>query len=208
MLDAAARRLIDPPLDRLGRVIARSGVSADQVTLIGLGLGLAAAGLIWAGATLAALVPLLASRLADGLDGAVARATHRTDFGGYLDIVCDFLFYGAVPLAFVLADPARNGVAGAFLLAAFYFNGTSFLGYAILAEKRGLETSSQGVKSLYFSNGFLEGTETIGFFVLLCLLPDAFAPLAWVFGTLCFMTGAVRVHAAHRVFRHGKEDMP
>lgn len=200
MLDAAARRLIDPPLDRLGRVIARSGVSADQVTLIGLGLGLAAAGLIWAGATLAALVPLLASRLADGLDGAVARATHRTDFGGYLDIVCDFLFYGAVPLAFVLADPARNGVAGAFLLAAFYFNGTSFLGYAILAEKRQMRTEARGVKSLYFTGGLLEGTETIAFFVLICAVPGLFVPAAWVFAALCFVTAGARVALARRVF--------
>jgi len=69
-------------------------------------------------------------------------------------------------MAFVFSDPVTNGAAGAFLLTAFYFNGTSFLGFAILAEKHGLETSAQGVKSLYYSNGILEGTETIIFFVL------------------------------------------
>jgi len=200
MFDAAARRLIDPPLDRLGRGFARAGVSANQVTLAGLALGLGAAAMIWAGAPGAALVPLLVSRLADGLDGAVARATRRTDFGGYLDIAADFLFYGAVPLAFVLADPSANAVAGAFLLMAFYVNGTSFLGYAILAEKRGMQTRAQGVKSLYFSNGLLEGAETIGFFVLLCLVPHLFAPLAWVFGALCVLTATLRIIAAYRVF--------
>lgn len=200
MLDAAARRLIDPPLAVAGRRVAAWGLTANQVTLAGLALGLLAAGLIAAGAAGWALLPLLASRFADGLDGAVARATERTDFGGYLDIACDFLFYGAIPLAFVLADPAANGVAGAFLLAAFYFNGTSFLGYAILAEKRGLSTKAQGIKSLYFSNGLLEGSETIGFFVLLCLLPGVFAPLAWGFGALCFLTGGLRIAAARRVF--------
>jgi hypothetical protein len=90
----------------------------------------------------------LASRLADGLDGAVARARGKSDFGGYLDIVCDFAFYGAIPLGFVLLDPAANGAAGAFLLAAFYVNGATFLGYAILAAKRGMETRSRGEKSL------------------------------------------------------------
>ena len=201
MFDAAARKLIDPPLDAVGRRIARSGISANQITLIGLALGLIAAATIWAGAPLAALVPLLLSRLADGLDGAVARAGSATDFGGYLDIASDFLFYGAVPLAFVLLDPGANGVAGAFLLASFYFNGTSFLGYAILAEKRGMETSAQGSKSLYFSNGLLEGSETIGFFVLLCLLPQHFAPLAWVFGALCYATATLRILAARQIFR-------
>jgi phosphatidylglycerophosphate synthase len=201
MLDAPARRLIDPPLNRVGRHLALRGIDADTVTMIGLALGLISAGLIAAGYFLTALMPLLASRLADGLDGAVARASKRTDFGGYLDITSDFMFYGAVPLAFVLADPAANGAAGAFLLASFYFNGASFLGFAVMAEKRGLMTSVQGVKSLYFSDGLLEGTETILFFILLCLLPLWFAPMAWLFGGLCFLTGVIRVTAARRLFR-------
>ncbi len=200
MLDAAARRLIDPPLNAAGRALARRGATADAVTLAGLGLGLAAAGAVWAGWFGAALLLILASRLADGLDGAVARATARTDFGGYLDIVCDFAFYGAIPLAFVLHDPAANGVAGAVLLAAFYVNGTSFLGYAILAEKAGIETRAQGVKSLYYSNGLLEGTETIGFFVLLCLFPGGFAPLALIFAALCLLTAILRLRGARAAF--------
>lgn len=200
MLDAAARKLIDPPLDRAGRILARAGVTPDQVTLAGLALGLLAAAMICFGWAALALGPLVASRLADGLDGAVARATKASDFGGYLDVAADFLFYGAVPLAFVLHDPAANGAAGAFLLTAFYFNGTSFLGYAILAEKRGMETRARGAKSLYFSNGLLEGTETILFFVALCLLPHWFAPLAWGFGALCFLTGALRILAARQIF--------
>lgn len=201
MLDAPARRLIDPPLNRIGKAIALRGVRADTVTLIGLGFGLLAAALIYLDLAMIALLPLLASRLADGLDGAVARATNQTDFGGYLDIAADFLFYGLVPLAFVLNDPTANGAAGGFLLAAFYFNGTSFLGFAVMAEKRGLTTTRQGMKSLYFSNGLLEGTETILFFILLCLLPAYFSPLAWLFGALCFLSGGLRVFAARQLFR-------
>lgn len=200
MLDAPARRLIDPTMNRWGRLLARRGVHADAVTLIGLGLGLLAAGMIALGLPQLAVLPLLASRLADGLDGAVARASQRTDFGGYLDITADFLFYGAIPLAFVLLDPAGNGAAGAFLLASFYFNGASFLGFAILAAKRGMETQAQGVKSFFFSGGLLEGTETILFFVALCLFPGAFAPLAWIFGALCFATGALRLWHARGTF--------
>lgn len=176
------------------------GVTANGVTLAGLGIGLVAALMIAAGSPLLALVPLLASRIADGLDGAVARATQKTDFGGYLDIACDFLFYGAIPFAFVVMDPAANAVAGAFLLTSFYFNGTSFLGFSILAEKYKMETTSQGEKSLYYSNGLLEGTETIGFFVLLCLFSGSFATLSWIFGTLCFATAILRLFAARRIF--------
>lgn len=200
MLDRYARQLLDPPLNRIGAGLAMRGFTADGVTLIGLGLGLLAALLIALGAPGWALVPLLASRVADGLDGAVARATRKTDFGGYLDIAADFLFYGAIPLAFVLNDPAMNGAAGAFLLASFYFNGTSFLGYAILAEKHGHKTDAQGQKSLYYSNGILEGTETILFFVLICLIPDYFALLSWMFGGLCFATATLRIYAAKQIY--------
>jgi len=147
-----------------------------------------------------ALVPLALSRLADGLDGAVARAGAKTDFGGYLDITSDFLFYGAVPLGFVLMDPGANGAAGAWLLTSFYANGASFLGFAILAERRRMETRARGVKSLYFTGGLLEGTETIAFFVALCLWPGWFAPLAWAFGALCFVTAVSRVLLARKVF--------
>jgi phosphatidylglycerophosphate synthase len=202
MLDGAMRRLIDPSLNRAGHWLAARGASADAITLAGLASGLVAAGLIAVGwPAWWALVPLLAGRLFDGLDGAVARASQKTDFGGYFDIFCDFLFYGAVPLAFVLRDPAANGVAGAFLLATFYANAASFLGYAILAAKRRMTTTQQGEKSLYYAVGLLEGTETIVFFVLLCLFPAQFAALALVFGALCLITAVARVVLARRVFR-------
>ena len=200
MFDRYARQLIDPPLNQIGRGLAARGLTADWVTLIGLALGLFAAFLIAVGLPGWALIPLLASRLADGLDGAVARATQKTDFGGYLDIAVDFLFYGAIPMAFVIYDPATNGAAGAFLLVSFYFNGTTFLGYAILAEKNGHKTDAQGQKTLYYSNGILEGTETIVFFVILCLLPAYFSLLAWVFGALCFATATLRIYAARQIY--------
>jgi phosphatidylglycerophosphate synthase len=200
MLDARLRPIIDPILDRQGAVLARAGLGADAVTAAGLALGLLGAGLVALGASGWAVLPLLLGRLADGLDGAVARATRKTDFGGYLDIVADFLFYGAMPMAFVWLDPAANGAAGAFLLASFYVNGTTFLGYAILAERRQMTTARRGAKSLYFTGGLLEGAETIGFFVLVCLWPGWFAPAAWVFGALCFVTAGSRVLLARQVF--------
>ncbi len=201
MLDGMMRGVIDAPLNRGGRWLAARGASANAVTLAGLTAGLIAAALVAAGqAGLIVVLPLLASRLADGLDGAVARAQGKTDFGGYLDIVCDFVFYGAIPLAFVLRDPGANGVAGAFLLASFYINAATFLGYAILAAKRGMETTNRGEKSLYFTAGLLEGTETIFFFLLLAFWPGIFVGGAWVFGGLCLLTAASRVILARRVF--------
>ena len=201
MLDGVMRKVIDPVVNRWGFRLAGWGMTANQVTVVGLGLGLAAAALIALGAPgWLVLLPLLAGRVADGLDGAVARATKPSDFGGYLDIACDFLFYGAIPLAFVLRDPDANGVAGGFLLCSFYVNGATFLGFAILAAKRGMETQARGEKSLYFTAGLLEGTETILVFTAFCLWPAGFAPLAWGFGVLCFVTAAARVLLTRKVF--------
>jgi phosphatidylglycerophosphate synthase len=200
VLDATLRPLIDPPLDRMGQALAARGVSADAVTLAGLAAGIAAAACIAFGQFGLALVLVLVSRLADGLDGGMARASRRTDFGGFLDVTADFVFYAAVPLAFVLHDPA-NGVAGAAVLTAFYVNGASFLGFALLAEKRRMTTDRQGAKNLYYSGGLMEGTETILFFVLLCLLPGWFAPAAALFAGLTALTTIGRIRAASRLFR-------
>lgn len=193
MLDSRLRPLIDPPLNRAGRALAARGVTADHVSLGGLGLGLLAALLLAVQAPgWLALLPLLAGRIADGLDGAVARATQKTDFGGYLDIACDFAFYGVIPLAFAIRDPA-NALPATFLLFTFYLNAASFLGFAIMAAKRGLTSRAQGEKSLFYAAGLLEGAETIAFFVLLCLWPSVFGPAAWAFGALCLVTAIARI---------------
>ncbi|WP_395539555.1 CDP-alcohol phosphatidyltransferase family protein [Neotabrizicola sp. sgz301269] len=201
MLDGPLRRLIDPPLDLAGRALAGRGIGADAVTLTGLALSLAAAVLIALGAPgWVALAPLLAGRLADGLDGAVARARDKSDFGGILDIACDFALYGAIPLAFALREPS-NALPAAFLLFSFYINAASFLGFAIMAEKRGLKTEVQGQKSLYYIAGLMEGAETIGFFVLFCLWPAGFSTLAGIFGALCLVTACARILVARKLLR-------
>jgi hypothetical protein len=110
-----------------------------------------------------------------------------------------------VPLAFVALDPAANGLAGAFLIATFYVNGASFLGFAILAEKHRLTSEARGIKNLYFSGGLLEGTETIAFFVALCLFPAAFPALAFGFGALCLLTAVTRVVHARRRFAAARD---
>ncbi|WP_299811487.1 CDP-alcohol phosphatidyltransferase family protein [uncultured Roseibium sp.] len=193
MLDARLRPLIDPPLNRMGRMLAATGIGANAMTLTGFALGVAAAVAIATGAFLAGFLLIALNRLADGLDGAIARATRKTDLGGYLDITLDFFFYGAIPLAFAINDPASNALAAAALLTSFYANGSAFLAFAIMAERKGLSNDTQGSKSLYYLGGLAEGTETIALFLLMALLPGWFAPLAWIFAVVCFVSAAARV---------------
>ena len=189
MLDGWAHRKIDPGLSAIAAQLAAAGVRANAVTYAGLVLGLAAAALIAYQAFWAGLALILASRLCDGLDGAIARIHGKTDFGGYLDIVLDFAFYGAVPLGFIIVDPGANAIAGAVLLLAFYVNGASFLAYAIMAEKRRLKSDARGEKSLFFTTGLAEASETLAVFVAMCLLPSWFPVLAFGFAALTARVG-------------------
>lgn len=200
MFDAFLRPIIDPPLNRLGKTMVQVGINANMVTIVGLILGLIAAFAISQGAFIIALIFILLSRLADGLDGAVARASRKTDRGGYLDIVFDFIFYGIIPLSFVLYDPIANGLAGAFLIFTFYANGASFLAYAIMAEKQDKKSQKHGMKSLYFTGGLAEGFETIIIFCAFCLLPSAFAIIAYCFAIICIITTISRILLAWQTF--------
>ena len=200
MLDPALRRLIDPPLDIAGRRLAALGVSANTVTLGGFVLGLAALPLLATGRYAEALAAILLNRLADGLDGAVARSRGSTDLGGYLDILCDFLVYAAVVFGFVLVEP-QNRLPGAFLLFAFIGTGTSFLAFAALAAQRGWQTEIRGRKAIYYLGGLTEGSETIALFVAICLTPGSFPILAWLFGAACWLTTLGRVFTAWRLLR-------
>lgn len=199
MFDAKLRPLIDPPLNAAGRAIAGLGISANAVTLAGLLPGLAAALAIAHGQFLAGLALILVNRLADGLDGAVARASGPSDLGGYLDIVTDFIFYTAIPLGFAFAAPA-NLLPALLLVASFTLTGVSFLAFAVIAGKRGEETSAHGAKSFFYSTGLAEGGETIACFIAMCLWQQHFPLIALAYAGLCGLTVVQRSLMAWRQF--------
>lgn len=200
MIDRQATALIRPALDRIAGRLVRAGVGADAMTFAGFAIGCAAALAIALHASLLGAVLIGLSRLFDGLDGAVARCTAPTDRGGFLDISLDFLFYASIPLAFAVADPAANGLAAAALLAGFLGNGSSFLAFALVATQRGLTSTTYPEKSIYFVGGLTEATETLVFFITMCLWPRHFALLAYLFAGLCLLSIAVRLHWAWRLF--------
>ncbi len=201
MFDARLQPLISAPLDRVGRWIARAGISANAVTLSGTVVAIASVATIAHQAYALGLALIALCRILDGLDGAVARASRRTDLGGYFDIVSDYVFYGGVPLAFAIASPTQNALPAAALLASFLLTAASFLAFAALAAKRGLVSETKRQKSFFYSNGLMEGTETIAFFVAMALCPAHFATLAWVCTGLCVLTAIQRSAAARRDFR-------
>ena len=196
MFDRAVLKLAKPAVDRCAREGLRLGWNADQVTLAASGLGFAAFVLIFLGHERLALLPLLISRLADGMDGAMSRITNQqTDRGAFLDIALDFVFYASIPLAFALADSVERALPAAVLLACFVVTGTSFLAYAALAAKRGETSTTYPSKGIYYLGGLTEGSETITLFVLCCMWPEWFGVMAYIYAALCAITTATRIKA-------------
>ena len=199
MLDRFIRPLIDPPLNAIGRRLAHKGITANQLTLAGFVFGIAAMGAISLKHYQVGAVFIIINRLFDGLDGAVARQTALSDFGGFLDIVCDFIIYAGVVFAFSYAENHHQFYAS-FLIFSFIGPVSSFLAYAILAAKRQVTTQDRGVKSFYHLGGICEGTETALVLVLLCLVPSCFNVACLVYGSLCWLTTLGRVHQAWKDF--------
>ena len=200
MLDAKLRPLIDPPLNAVGRALAGAGITANAITFAGLALGLAGAAAIALGHIGWGLALILANRVLDGLDGAVARARGPSDLGGYFDIVADFAFYVAVPVGFGILAPA-NTLPALVLVASFVLTGVSFLAFAVIAGKRGASTEAHGKKSFFYSTGLAEGTETIAVFIAMCLFPAWFGALAYGYAALCVLTVFQRSAMAVATFR-------
>ncbi len=192
MLDSHIRPIIDPPLNALAKVLYSRGVTGNMLTFIGFGFALVCflcLSFQWYGA---AMVFIALNRLMDGLDGPVARQGAASDLGGYLDIVFDFIFYSGVIFFFAFGAP-ENALAAAFLIFSFMGTGASFLAYAIIAAKRGIETDHQGKKSFYYLSGIAEGTETIFVLLLICILPNWFIWIAVLYGILCWLTTFGRI---------------
>ncbi|TNF64961.1 MAG: CDP-alcohol phosphatidyltransferase family protein [Rhodobacteraceae bacterium] len=188
MIDAVLLPLQRRVLEGPARALARRGIHADRITLAGFGIGALALPALAAGHFGLALALIALNRLMDGLDGAVARLNGPTDRGAYLDIALDFVFYALVPLGFALADPDRNALPAAVLIAAFVGTGSSFLAFAAVASRRGLDAPRYPTKGIYYLGGLTEGFETIAIFVAMCLFPAWFPALALAFALACAIT--------------------
>lgn len=209
MLDHLLRGLKDQLLAPLARWLR--GVPPNLLTglacLVGVASAIAASRALWG----AGLALWLGNRVLDGLDGAVARtAGTQSDFGGYLDILLDFVVYAAVPVGLVLgALPGRSGpdaVALAMTLAllegAFFVNACSWMYLSAVLEKRQAGAAARGERTtVTMPPALVAGTETIGFFTLFFLLPAQLAPLMQVMAALVGVNIVQRLVWARRVLR-------
>lgn len=201
MLDRHVVPRLKPPLERAARALHARGVTADAATIAGFVAGLGSVVAVALGAPLAGLALLLLGRLADGLDGELARLRGPSDAGAFLDITLDFVFYALFPVGFALADPGANALPAAVLVASFVGTGASFLAFAAQADRVGVPRVQFAHKGMYYLDGLAEGTETIVAFALMCLFPDAFPAIAWTFAAVCGVTAVNRTVSGYRTLR-------
>lgn len=200
MFDELARRRFAAMAGPVARTLATRGVTPNQVTAVGLLLALAAAAAIADGHGWAGLGLWLASRVADGLDGVLARVvTAGSPLGGYLDITADMLAYSAMVLGFAWAHPG-HGLLWAAVLAGYVLAITTTLSLAAAAEKAS-RTVSDTDRSLQFTRGLAEAGETTIVYVLWILFPAHLAWTGWAWVALLAATAAQRTALAARVLR-------
>jgi phosphatidylglycerophosphate synthase len=195
MLDPWARAVLAGPLGQAARYLDRPAVTPNRLTVAGLVLGLGSAGAAAGRWWTIALLLWLASRLADGLDGPLARRRGATNAGGYLDICADFCVYGASAVGVGIGAPG-GGLPFLFVMLAYYVNGTAFLAFSSIAERAGQADHADrrsGGRSLNFLGGIAEGTETIVVHTLWLLLPGMAGPIAWIWAGLVGLTAGHRV---------------
>lgn len=201
MLDRWSAALVRPVLHTVARRINAFDITPDQITVSGFFIGLLTLPALATQNYLLALLFIGINRTMDGLDGALARIQGTTDVGGFLDIVLDFIFYASVVAGFALAAPAVNALSACLLLCGFMATGSSFLAFAAIAAKQQIENPVYKNKSMYYLGGLAEGTETILFFIAMCLMPGYFPEIAAVFTVLCVITAVTRILAGAHTFR-------
>ncbi|AMO58382.1 membrane protein [Endozoicomonas montiporae] len=203
MLDRWSAALVRPTLHIIATRINTFGITPNQITVSGFFIGLLALPALATQSYILALLFICINRTMDGLDGALARIRGTTDVGGFLDIVLDFIFYASIIVGFALAAPSANALMACLLLCGFMATGSSFLAFAAIAAKQNIENPVYRNKSMYYLGGLAEGTETILFFIAMCLFPTYFPQIALVFTVLCAITATTRVFAGVYTFRQG-----
>lgn len=205
MFDARLRRVMEPALGQAAGWLDRPWITPDRLTGLNLVLGLASAVLAAVQWWLPALAAWLLCRVADGLDGPLARrrnaraGTEDTGRGGFWDICADFIVYGATVVGVGIG--ATEGFGAPWLpfllvLFAYYINGTAFLAFSSIAEKTGRQLRDG--RSLSFLGGLTEGAETVAVHSLWLVLPGAAWEIAAVWALLVTASGVQRIIAGYR----------
>lgn len=179
-----------------GKEVSKNGINANMVSIFGFVIGMMAINFLAMNMYFEALMCIIINRFCDILDGAVARAEGVTKFGTFLDACLDFIFYAGVIFGFALANPEENATAACFLMFGFTASASAMLAYGVVAyhDAKVEKTLSE---SPFYLGGAAQGFETLSAFVLLCIMPFAFLPIAIALGCWCLLKALVIVSSVY-----------
>jgi len=187
MIDKYLRPIKDKILIPLAKKTALI-FSPNQISLISFFFGLLSCLMIFLHQLYPALAFWILNRVIDGLDGTVARVSHnQTDWGGYLDIMLDFIIYALLPIFFTFAfsDSIIDYAVLSIMLGLFYINTASWMYLSGVIEKRSINTKIPEQTSLPMPTGLMEGAETIFLFSLFFIFPYH---LIYIYSFISFLT--------------------
>ena len=200
MLDKKINLLFKPILTKIADLLIKYEFLPNQITLVGLILGVFSFIFLSLGMIYIALFFFLLNRIFDGLDGTVARLTKPSDLGGFYDIISDFFIYALIPFGFILFDNS-NFLSMSLLLTSFIGTCSTFLTTAWIFEKKKIQINQLSKKSFYYSEGLIEGSETIFLFILMFIFYAIASFIAWIFAILCFITALLRVIKVTKILK-------
>ena len=192
MLDQKFNLFFRPVLTKFATILLKHQISPNQITLFSFILGIFCFIFLSLGFIYTALLFFLLNRIFDGVDGALARLKEPTDLGGFYDIISDFLIYALLPFGFILFDN-NNFLSMSLLLTSFIGTCSTFLTTAWIFEKKKIKIEQRSQKSFFYSEGLIEGTETIILFIMMFLFYEVANFIAWIFAILCFITSITRI---------------
>ena len=192
MLDQKFNFFFKPVLKKFATIFLKYQILPNQITLFSIILGIICFIFLSLGFIYTALLFFLLNRIFDGVDGALARLKEPTDLGGFYDIISDFLIYALLPFGFILFDN-NNFLSMSLLLTSFIGTCSTFLTTAWIFEKKKIKIEQLSQKSFFYSEGLIEGTETIILFIFMFLFYEVANFIAWIFAILCFITSMTRI---------------
>ncbi len=181
-----------------GKELYKNGINANMISIFGFVIGMMAINFLAMNMYFEALMCILINRFCDVLDGAVARCEKANKFGIFLDACLDFIFYAGVIFGFALANPEENAVAACFLLFGFTASASAMLAYGVVTYDNRVTKEQETLNaSPFYLGGMAQGFETLIAFVLLCIMPFAFLPIAIALGCWCLIKALIIISSAY-----------
>ncbi|WP_250674969.1 CDP-alcohol phosphatidyltransferase family protein [Paraclostridium ghonii] len=192
MLDTHGRKYVDPIINSGANFLVKLNLTANNVTVIALLLGILTSVFIYIDMNILAVTTLWISGYLDAVDGAMARKTKTTSlFGTLMDITFDRVVETSMILVLSMkySNARMNFVV---LLICIIISMTIFLTVGALVEKKGM-------KSFYYQAGVAERSEGFLMFSLMILFPSYIITFTNLFSFIIFITIIQRIIEAKNI---------